>query len=155
MKCGGQVGGERRSNWLDFLFELFMWFFTIERWDQKQHKYHDISKSWGRIMTKLGGWVGFVTRTSRLYFRSGPNTDLTHQWDTKRKLFSLVEVCALPSAILVLICYVRICFVFFSSTNFCTVYKKKLLSFWMQHMALRSIIYWGPGCATAAVPPAS
>ena len=33
---------------------------------------------------------------------NGPDVDPAYQCDTKRKLFSLAEVCALPSAILVL-----------------------------------------------------
>ena len=36
-----------------------------------------------------------VTRTN------GPDADSASQWDTKRKLISLVEVCALPRADLV------------------------------------------------------
>ena len=63
----------------------------------------DISKSFGQIMTKLGGWVGLVMRTSWLDFGSGPDGDPAYQWDTKHKLFSLAEVCALPSALLVAI----------------------------------------------------
>ena len=39
--------------------------------------------------------------TSSLDFVLGPNADQAYQWDTKRKLFSLVEVWALPSAVLV------------------------------------------------------
>ena len=42
-----------------------------------------------------------MTITSRLDFGSGTAADLAHQWDTKRKLFRLLEVCTLPSAILV------------------------------------------------------
>ena len=45
-----------------------------------------------------------VTRTSRLDFGSGLDADQTYQWETKHKLFSLAEVCALPSAILVFAC---------------------------------------------------
>ena len=37
-----------------------------------------------------------MTRTSGLDFGSDP----AHQWDTKRELFHLAEVCALPSAVL-------------------------------------------------------
>ena len=50
-------------------------------------------------MTKLGGRVASVTRTSRFDFESGPDPDLTCQWDTERKLFSLAEVRAPPSAV--------------------------------------------------------
>ena len=57
----------------------------------------DISNSYGRIWTKLGGWVWKVTRTSRFEFGSSPDADPAYQWDTKCKLFSLAEVCALPS----------------------------------------------------------
>ena len=49
--------------------------------------------------TKLGGWVGWVMRTSWLNFSSVPNRDPADQWDTKGKLISLVEVCAPPSAL--------------------------------------------------------
>ena len=44
-----------------------------------------------------------MTRTSQLDFGSGPNPDAAYQWDTKRELFSLAEVCALPSAVVVAI----------------------------------------------------
>ena len=40
-----------------------------------------------------------MTRTRRLDFGSGPDPDPAYQWDTKRKLFSLVEVCVLRSAV--------------------------------------------------------
>ena len=40
---------------------------------------HDISKSCGWIVTKLGGWVASVTRTSRFDFSSGPDPDLAYQ----------------------------------------------------------------------------
>ena len=42
-----------------------------------------------------------MTRTSRLDFGSGQDADITYSWNTKRKLFSLAEVCTLPSAITV------------------------------------------------------
>ena len=44
-------------------------------------------------------WFG--DKTSQLNFSSGPKTDPAYRWDTKRKLISLVEVCSLPSALLV------------------------------------------------------
>ena len=37
--------------------------------------------------------IGQVTRTNQLDFGSGPNPDVARWWDTKRKLFSLEEVC--------------------------------------------------------------
>ena len=40
-----------------------------------------------------------MTRTSGLDFGSDP----AHQWDTKRKLFSLAEVDAPPSAVIVVV----------------------------------------------------
>ena len=43
-------------------------------------------------------------RTSRFDFGSGPDPDLADHWDTKRKLFSLAEVWALPNAVLVSDC---------------------------------------------------
>ena len=50
-------------------------------------------------MTKLGGWVGSVTRTIRIDFGSDPDLDPAYQWDTKCKLFSLAEVCALSNEV--------------------------------------------------------
>ena len=50
-------------------------------------------------MPKLGGWIVLGNRISRLHFGSALGADLTYQWNTKRKLFSLAEVCALPSAV--------------------------------------------------------
>ena len=55
-------------------------------------------------MPKLGGWVGWVTRTSQLDFSLGLDPDPAYQWDTERNMFSLAEVRALPSAILVSYC---------------------------------------------------
>ena len=52
-----------------------------------------------KVVTKLGGLFSSVTRTSRLDFGSGPDSDLAYRWDAKRKLFSLAQVCALPIAI--------------------------------------------------------
>uniref|UniRef100_A0A8C4Q1P5 ATPase AAA-type core domain-containing protein n=1 Tax=Eptatretus burgeri TaxID=7764 RepID=A0A8C4Q1P5_EPTBU len=46
----------------------------------------------GLILAKLGGQVGCVTRTNRFDFGSGLDPDPPYQWDTKCKLFSLVEV---------------------------------------------------------------
>jgi len=53
-------------------------------------------------MTKLGRLVGYVTSTNRLDFVSALDADPAYQWDTKHKLFNLVEVCALLSTVLVL-----------------------------------------------------
>ena len=54
-------------------------------------------KLWmGYDKTRWMSWLGDNNKPS-----SGPDPDLAHQWDTKRKLFSLVEVCPLPSAVLV------------------------------------------------------
>ena len=47
-----------------------------------------LSQRVGRILTKPGGRIGSVTRTSRLDFGSSPEADLAYQWATKRKLFS-------------------------------------------------------------------
>ena len=47
--------------------------------------------------------LGEVTRTSQLGIVSSPDPDPAYQWDTKRKLFNLAEVCAQPSTVLVLI----------------------------------------------------
>ena len=43
-----------------------------------------------------------MTRTGRINVSSDPNQDPVDQCDTKRKLISLTEVYALPSALLVL-----------------------------------------------------
>ena len=43
-----------------------------------------------------------MTRTSGLDFDSGTDPDPAYRWDTKLKRFSLAEVCAPPSAVLVL-----------------------------------------------------
>ena len=45
-----------------------------------------------------------MTRTSQFDFAWGRNLDPTYQRDTKRKLFSLAEVCAPLSAVLVCLC---------------------------------------------------
>ena len=42
-----------------------------------------------------------MTGTSRFDFGSSPNPDPAYQWDTKRKLIRLAEVCAPLSAVLV------------------------------------------------------
>ena len=44
-----------------------------------------------------------MTRMSQLNFSSGLNPDPAYKWDTKLKLISLAEGCALPSAFLVYI----------------------------------------------------
>ena len=65
---------------------------------------------------KLGGWVGWVTRTSQSDF-GGPEPELASQWDPKRKLFSVVKVCSRPSAVLVAACNALI----FTIINYITV----------------------------------
>ena len=45
-----------------------------------------------------------MTRTSSFDFGSRPNPDPAYQWDTKRKLFSLADVCAPPYAVIVHFC---------------------------------------------------
>ena len=61
----------------------------------KNDRQHDISKSYVQFMRTRGGWVGSVTRTSRLDFGSVPDPDPAFQWEMKGKLFSLAEVRAL------------------------------------------------------------
>ena len=46
-----------------------------------------------------------MTRTRRFEFGSGQDPDPADQWDPKHKLFSLAELCALPSAVLDLHCF--------------------------------------------------
>ena len=67
----------------------------------KNNIQHHMSKR-GRMMTKPGGSVGYVIRTSRFDFGSGPDQDQTYQWDEKRNLFNLTEVCGLPSILFLL-----------------------------------------------------
>ena len=43
-----------------------------------------------------------MTKTRGFDFGSGPDSCLAYRWDTKRELFRLREVCALPRAILLL-----------------------------------------------------
>ena len=42
-----------------------------------------------------------MTRTSQLDFGEGPCADPAYQGDAKHEQFTLAEVCALPSAVLV------------------------------------------------------
>ena len=61
----------------------------------------DSGKIWW--ICKSENWlIGCVKNTNRLDFDEYPDPDPAYQWDTKRKLFSLAEVSALPSAVL---CY--------------------------------------------------
>ena len=73
-----------------------------EIWPKTMYTSHDISKSYGPVMTKLGGWVGLVARTSWLDV-GGPGPYPAYQCDTQRKLLSLMEVCALLIAVLVFV----------------------------------------------------
>ena len=48
-------------------------------------------------------WVSWLgEKISQLNFSSGPNPDPAYQWDTKRKLISMVEVYSSLSALLVI-----------------------------------------------------
>ena len=69
-------------------------------------------------------WVGSVTRTSQ--FDDG--SDPAHQWDTKRKRFSLAEVSTLPSAALLrsVLQSVTLWVIFHLSVCLCAGYLKKL-----------------------------
>ena len=81
-----------------FLKNLFR---DLHHWEMMNDIWHDISKNCAGIMTKLGEWVGLVARTSRFDFCWGPDQHPAYQWGTKCKLFSLVELCTLPSAVLI------------------------------------------------------
>ena len=105
-KFGGEVGCVTRMKCLNFGEDLdpdlrilkvilHHWVIGLKRYTVA----HDNSKCDGWIRPKLSGWVCYVTRTSSLNFSSGPNPDPANQWHTKGKLISLVEVCALPSAV--------------------------------------------------------
>ena len=61
----------------------------------------DISRSYRWIWTELGGQVWCVPRTNWFDFGEDLDSDPTYQWDTKCKLFSLMEVCTLPGFVLV------------------------------------------------------
>ena len=64
---------------------------------------HDISKSYGRIGTKLGGRVREVTGTSQLDYGSGPAGCRSGQSVRyTRELFNMAEVCTILSAVLVI-----------------------------------------------------
>ena len=95
MKLGGQVESVKRTNRLNLGEDSDpINFFSDSsqlRDGAKNHMQHDIAKRCRRIMTKLGGRVGYVTRTSRLDFGSGPEANPAYGWDAKRKLFSLAE----------------------------------------------------------------
>ena len=50
---------------------------------------------WKGMWNDEKSYLGFITTQSQCSLDS----DLACQWDTKRKLFSLLEVCALPSGL--------------------------------------------------------
>ena len=90
------------------MVELVVWQNPIYFWGQKvnigllskierlgQKLYISYLKKLWTSSDKTRWMIGSVT-TSRLDFSS----DAVHQWDTKRKLFSLVEVYPLPCAVL-------------------------------------------------------
>ena len=52
-------------------------------------------------MDELATWQ----EQAHLDIASGPNPDLAHQWDTKRKLFILAEVCIVRIAVLIVSCF--------------------------------------------------
>ena len=96
-----------KSCWLDFGEDLDSRIFfklNLHHWVMGPKTIYRMifQKSCGRGMTKLGGWVGLVTRRSGLDDGSRLDPDPASQRDTKRKLFSLAKVCALPSAVRVL-----------------------------------------------------
>ena len=62
-----------------------------------------------------------MTRTSQFDFGSGPDPDPGHQWDTKRKLVSLAEVCAPLSGVLVSTCIGGVCLHIVSNNEPCFV----------------------------------
>ena len=85
----------RPSRSLEYLvLKLSLWVypFTIERWDENQLRAQYFKRLWKRC--------GSVTKISRFDYSSGPDPDPAYQCNTKRQLFSLVEVCALSSAVL-------------------------------------------------------
>ena len=83
-------------------FFISKWFFTIERYSQKRYIAGYLKKVmdgfWRNLVDELVRWQD---QASRFDFSWGPNPDPVSQWDIKRKLFSLVEECALPSAVVV------------------------------------------------------
>ena len=87
-----------RSGYQNFLKVFFIFIFW---WNEVRPKtiFRTLSQHCGCIMTKLGGWVCSVTRTSQFNFGSGPDADAACHWDTKCKLFSLADVCILLSVL--------------------------------------------------------
>ena len=75
-----------------------MWFFTIERCGPNRQVYFKnvVATLWQNVVDELGMWQEPADDLI-----SGPDSDPADQWDTKRKLFILAEVCAPPSAVLV------------------------------------------------------
>ena len=73
----------------------------------KNDKEQDISKLWNDYDKSWWmRWVGDKNKTIRFCCvtrTNGPDADLAYQWDTKRKLLSLAEVCTLLSFVLVVI----------------------------------------------------
>ena len=104
-KLGAQVGCVTRMNRLGLVkIQMWMlevlWFFTIERSGQKLYlkkSWTDSDKTWWK------SWVGDNNKPIRFWLRYGCRSGLSAiQQATKCKMVSLMEVCTLPSAVLVL-----------------------------------------------------
>ena len=80
--------------------EFLKWFFTIEKYGWKWYIARCLRNIW-MDLDETCGKVGSATRMNWFDFGEDPDPDLAYQWDTKVKLFSLAEVCTLPSAVLV------------------------------------------------------
>ena len=72
----------------------------LHHWEMGPKTIYIISQYFNNLWTSCkkhtDGWVS-VTRTSRFDFGSGPHPDPGYQWDTKRNLLFLSEVCTPPS----------------------------------------------------------
>ena len=106
-KFGGELGYATWTKWLNFaedsdpkprIFKVILhhWVIGFKQYiAQYLRKLQtDSDETW---------WMSwFRDEDKPIKFISHPNPDLNYQWDTKLKLISLVEVCSLPSALLIL-----------------------------------------------------
>ena len=102
---GKQVECVTSTNWFDFgedqnliIWIIFWWFFTIEGLGQNRERARYFKMLW--TSSDKTQWMilfGDKNKPFRFWFRSESRSELS--WDTKCKLFTLVERCASPSAV--------------------------------------------------------